>query len=265
MGPTVDLICAELYDLACNIHTSLAHSCEDNMSTFVQVDISEHWCNLCYSGHSVSIPIQYYSKLRKLFELTRQVLTEKEPPAVMSDNFFHASVFSLEIRQKCALFNAGCGLPLPKSFMEALRTLFGVSMECFSSPKTCYYPFYCSTVSANIYSRFGCVGPFLEFYPLSGSFEAHLSPWIPELATVTASHIECLLASVVEPLSFAVVLPTMHNASCFLRSRFLRSQKLLGQNANVVFLQNEQGAEYWPTSEERLISLAETAHGLVLN
>lgn len=96
-------------------------------------------------------------------------------------------------------------MALPVSVFECLQSHFGVSFECFASPFNSYFRQYCSAF-ADTDSYFGSRGPFLDFRPISGSFEAN-PPYCEELMEAMVNHFERLLADSIEPLSFIVFLP----------------------------------------------------------
>lgn len=141
---------------------------------------------------------------------------------------------------------------LPVSVFECLHTTFGVTMECFASPLNCYFKHYCSAFT-DTDSYFGSSGwvclafpvhiiqnliwyllycrPILQFFPVSGSFEAN-APFAEELMEAMVDHFERLLAQSTKPLSFIVFVPewrdptpvaTLHMEN----SRFKRKQVLI--------------------------------------
>ncbi|NXY51088.1 PCIF1 factor, partial [Ceuthmochares aereus] len=101
----------------------------------------------------------------------------------------------------------GTGLQgsLPVHVFEALHKLFGVSFECFASPLNCYFKQYCSAF-LDTDGYFGSRGPCLDFFPVSGSFEAN-PPFCEELMDAMVSHFEKLLENSSEPLSFIIFIP----------------------------------------------------------
>ncbi|KAJ6647702.1 mRNA (2'-O-methyladenosine-N(6)-)-methyltransferase, partial [Pseudolycoriella hygida] len=96
--------------------------------------------------------------------------------------------------QECELTQAA----LPVSVFECLQRHFGVSFECFASPMNCYFRQYCSAFY-DTDSYFGSRGPFLDFRPISGSFQLN-PPYCEELIDATLQHIDRLLTDSLEPL-----------------------------------------------------------------
>ncbi|CAH1270740.1 PCIF1 [Branchiostoma lanceolatum] len=103
--------------------------------------------------------------------------------------------------------NEGTGLQgaLPVPVFEAMHKHFGVTFELFASPLNCYFRQYCSAFP-DTDGYFGSRGPVLDFHPVSGSFEAN-PPFSEELLNAMAEHLERLLATSSEPLSFLVFIP----------------------------------------------------------
>lgn len=100
---------------------------------------------------------------------------------------------------------ANTQMALPVTVFECLQRTFGVTFECFASPLNCYFRQYCSAF-ADTDSYFGSRGPFLDFRPVSGSFQAN-PPYCEELMEAMVNHFEQLLSDSAEPLSFVVFLP----------------------------------------------------------
>ncbi|XP_070492618.1 mRNA (2'-O-methyladenosine-N(6)-)-methyltransferase [Chironomus tepperi] len=94
---------------------------------------------------------------------------------------------------------------IPASVFNCLNVHFGVTFECFASPLNCYFRQYCSAFG-DTDSYFGSRGPFLDFYPTKGSFQAN-PPFCEELIDATLQHIDRLLSDSNYPLSFIVFLP----------------------------------------------------------
>ncbi|XP_055383752.1 mRNA (2'-O-methyladenosine-N(6)-)-methyltransferase isoform X2 [Condylostylus longicornis] len=94
---------------------------------------------------------------------------------------------------------------LPVPVFECLHRHFGVTFECFASPFNCYFRQYCSAFP-DTDAYFGSRGPFLDFKPISGSFEVN-PPHCDELIDAALMHIDSLLKDTIEPLSFIVFLP----------------------------------------------------------
>nr|CAD7585766.1 unnamed protein product [Timema genevievae] len=180
---------------------------------------------------------------------------------------------------------------LPVTVFECLNRMFGVTFECFASPLNCYFKQYCS-VFPDTDSYFGSRGyaacfflPFLDFKPVSGSFEAN-PPFCEELMEAMVNHFERLLADSPEPLSFIVFIPEWRdpapNALLKLEaSHFKRKQVVVpafeheyrhgfqhliskselnvrcAHGTLVVWLQNNSGYQRWGPTEERVEALLE--------
>ncbi|KOX67381.1 Phosphorylated CTD-interacting factor 1 [Melipona quadrifasciata] len=169
-------------------------------------------------------------------------------------------------------------MALPVTVFECLQRSFGVTFECFASPLNCYFRQYCSAF-ADTDSYFGSRGPFLDFRPVSGSFQAN-PPYCEELMEAMVNHFERLLADSTEPLSFVVFLPEWRdpapNALIKLESsHFKRKQVVVpameheyrhgfqhilpkgevniraAHGTLVVWLQNAAGTARWGPTEER--------------
>ncbi|XP_053669875.1 mRNA (2'-O-methyladenosine-N(6)-)-methyltransferase [Anopheles nili] len=93
---------------------------------------------------------------------------------------------------------------LPAVVFECLYYHFNVTFECFASPLNCYFRQYCSAFG-DTDSFFGSRGSFLEFKPVSGSFQVN-PPYCEELIDASLQHIDRLLTDSAEPLSFIVFL-----------------------------------------------------------
>ncbi|XP_033337712.2 phosphorylated CTD-interacting factor 1 isoform X1 [Megalopta genalis] len=175
-------------------------------------------------------------------------------------------------------------MALPVTVFECLQRHFGVTFECFASPLNCYFRQYCSAF-ADVDSYFGSRGPFLDFRPVSGSFQAN-PPYCEELMEAMVNHFERLLADSAEPLSFVVFLPEWRdpapNALIKLEgSHFKRKQVVVpameheyrhgfqhilsksevniraAHGTLVVWLQNAAGTGRWGPTEERVEALLE--------
>nr|CAD7195866.1 unnamed protein product [Timema douglasi] len=173
---------------------------------------------------------------------------------------------------------------LPVTVFECLNRMFGVTFECFASPLNCYFKQYCS-VFPDTDSYFGSRGPFLDFKPVSGSFEAN-PPFCEELMEAMVNHFERLLADSPEPLSFIVFIPEWRDpapnallkleASHFKRKQvvvpafeheyrhgfqhLISKSELNVRSAHgtlVVWLQNNSGYQRWGPTEERVEALLE--------
>ncbi|ALC44779.1 CG11399 [Drosophila busckii] len=168
---------------------------------------------------------------------------------------------------------------LPGPVFECLHRHFGVSFECFASPFNSYFRQYCSAF-ADTDAYFGSRGPFLEFKPVSGSFQVN-PPHCEELLDACLLHIDKLLTDSMEPLSFIVFLPEWKSISKLEESMYKRrSMVVLGmaheyrhgyqhmmpksevlvkcmQGTQVVWLQNSAGYARWGPNENRVEALRE--------
>ncbi|XP_055691338.1 mRNA (2'-O-methyladenosine-N(6)-)-methyltransferase [Lutzomyia longipalpis] len=173
---------------------------------------------------------------------------------------------------------------LPVTVFECLNRHFGVTFECFASPLNCYFRQYCSAFS-DTDTYFGSRGPFLDFKPISGSFQVH-PPYCEELIDATLQHIDKLLTESSEPLSFIVFLPEWKEPplQCFSRideSHYKRRQVMvLGMEHEyrhgyqhvlekskvnvksvhgtmVFWLQNNAGFSRWNPTDSRVEALLE--------
>ncbi|KAI1297205.1 hypothetical protein HDE_04734 [Halotydeus destructor] len=174
---------------------------------------------------------------------------------------------------------------LPTPVFDCLQKNFGVTFECFASPLNCYFRQFCSAFS-DIDSYFGSRGSFLHLHAVSGSFIAH-PPYCEELMECSVEHIEHLLHSSPEPLSFIMILPDLKD--CQARaiakldsSRFKRKQLTIAAFEHefrngfqhiseqselsiksphatlVIFLQNDSGFLRWGPTPDRIDALAES-------
>ncbi|EDV97628.1 mRNA (2'-O-methyladenosine-N(6)-)-methyltransferase [Drosophila grimshawi] len=168
---------------------------------------------------------------------------------------------------------------LPVPAFECLHRHFGVSFECFASPFNSYFRQYCSAF-ADTDAYFGSRGPFLDFKPVSGSFQVN-PPQCEELMDACLIHIDKLLTDSMEPLSFIVFLPEWKSISKLDESMYKRrSMVVLGmaheyrhgyqhmlqksevlikcmQGTQVVWLQNSAGFARWGPNEIRVEALRE--------
>ncbi|XP_038111047.1 mRNA (2'-O-methyladenosine-N(6)-)-methyltransferase [Culex quinquefasciatus] len=173
---------------------------------------------------------------------------------------------------------------LPAVVFECLHQHFGVTFECFASPLNCYFRQYCSAFG-DADSYFGSRGSFLEFRPVSGSFQVN-PPYCEELIDATLQHIDRLLTDSTEPLSFIVFLqewkePALQCLSKIEDSHFKRKQVVVMgmeheyrhglqhcipksdvnfksiHGTMVVWLQNNAGFQRWGPTEARVDALLE--------
>ncbi|XP_034480433.1 mRNA (2'-O-methyladenosine-N(6)-)-methyltransferase [Drosophila innubila] len=168
---------------------------------------------------------------------------------------------------------------LPVPVFECLHRHFGVSFECFASPFNSYFRQYCSAF-ADTDAYFGSRGPFLDFKPVSGSFQVN-PPHCEELIEACLLHVDKLLTDSMEPLSFIVFLPEWKSIAKLEESMYKRrSMVVLGmaheyrhgyqhmmqksevlikcmQGTQVVWLQNSAGYARWGPNENRVEALRE--------
>ncbi|XP_077192254.1 LOW QUALITY PROTEIN: mRNA (2'-O-methyladenosine-N(6)-)-methyltransferase [Paroedura picta] len=232
-----------------------------------------------YKGEMVKVSRNYFSKLWLLYRYS----CIDDP----GSERFLLRVWCL-LRRYQMMFGVGLyegtGLQgaLPVHVFEALHKLFGVSFECFASPLNCYFKQYCSAF-LDIDGYFGSRGPCLDFFPISGSFQAN-PPFCEELMDAMVSHFENLLEVSSEPLSFIVFIPEWRDppTPALMRmeqSRFKRHQLILPafdheyrsgsqhvckkeemyykavHNTAIFFLQNNAGFAKWEPTAERLQEL----------
>ncbi|KAM9218997.1 mRNA (2'-O-methyladenosine-N(6)-)-methyltransferase isoform 2-T5 [Leptosomus discolor] len=155
-----------------------------------------------YKGEMVKVSRNYFSKLWLLYRYSciDDSGFEKFLPRVWCLLRRYQMMFGVGLYEGTGLQGA-----LPVHVFEALHKLFGVSFECFASPLNCYFKQYCSAF-LDTDGYFGSRGPCLDFFPISGSFEAN-PPFCEELMDAMVSHFEKLLENSSEPLSFIVFIP----------------------------------------------------------
>uniref|UniRef100_A0A182N2S6 WW domain-containing protein n=1 Tax=Anopheles dirus TaxID=7168 RepID=A0A182N2S6_9DIPT len=173
---------------------------------------------------------------------------------------------------------------LPAVVFECLHQHFGVTFECFASPLNCYFRQYCSAFG-DTDSFFGSRGSFLDFKPVSGSFQVN-PPYCEELIDASLQHIDRLLTDSVEPLSFIVFLqewkdPALKCLSKIEDSSYKRKQVVVMAMEHeyrhglqhcipksevnyksivgtmVVWMQNAAGYARWAPTETRVDALLE--------
>uniref|UniRef100_A0A3P9A433 mRNA (2'-O-methyladenosine-N(6)-)-methyltransferase n=1 Tax=Esox lucius TaxID=8010 RepID=A0A3P9A433_ESOLU len=157
---------------------------------------------LRYKGEMVKVNRGYFAKLELLYRYS----------CIDDPRFekFLSRVWCL-IKRYQVMFgagvNEGTGLQgaLPVPVFEALNKQFGVTFECFASPLNSYFKQFCSAFP-DTDGFFGSRGPFLNFSPASGSFEAN-PPFCEELMDAMVTHFEELLEKSSEPLSFIIFVP----------------------------------------------------------
>nr|CAD7426340.1 unnamed protein product [Timema monikensis] len=236
---------------------------------------------LRFNGDTMSINTTHLQKLEQLYRYSS--FDDKK------FEYFLPRVWCMLKRYNAFLggsLNEGQGTQgaLPVTVFECLNRMFGVTFECFASPLNCYFKQYCS-VFPDTDSYFGSRGPFLDFKPVSGSFEAN-PPFCEELMEAMVNHFERLLADSPEPLSFIVFIPEWRDpapnallkleASHFKRKQvvvpafeheyrhgfqhLISKSELNVRSAHgtlVVWLQNNSGYQRWGPTEERVEALLE--------
>nr|XP_033770394.1 mRNA (2'-O-methyladenosine-N(6)-)-methyltransferase [Geotrypetes seraphini]XP_033770395.1 mRNA (2'-O-methyladenosine-N(6)-)-methyltransferase [Geotrypetes seraphini] len=249
----------------------------------VDIQLEKHIENstacLRYNGEMVKVSRNYFSKLWYLYRYSciDDSGFEKFLPRVWCLLRRYQVMFGVGLYEGTGLQGA-----LPVHVFETLHKLFGVSFECFASPLNCYFKQYCSAFS-DTDGYFGSRGPCLDFYPVSGSFEAN-PPFCEELMDAMVTHFETLLESSKEPLSFIVFIPEWRDPPTpaltrMEQSKFKRQQLVLPafdheyrsgsqhvckkeemyykavHNTAILFLQNDPGFTKWQPTPERLQEL----------
>ncbi|XP_015683952.1 mRNA (2'-O-methyladenosine-N(6)-)-methyltransferase [Protobothrops mucrosquamatus] len=232
-----------------------------------------------YKGEVVKVSRSYFSKLWLLYRYSciDDASFEHFLPRVWCVLRRYQMMFGIGLHEGTGLQGA-----LPVHVFEALHKHFGVSFECFASPLNCYFKQYCSAF-LDTDGYFGSRGPCLDFFPISGSFQAN-PPFCEELMDVMVTHFEKLLEGSSEPLSFIVFIPEWRDPpptslTRMEQSRFKRQQLVLPafdhkyrsgsqhlckkeemyykavHNTAVLFLQNNAGFSKWEPTQERLHEL----------
>ncbi|KAL7647702.1 UNVERIFIED_CONTAM: hypothetical protein RMT77_001311 [Armadillidium vulgare] len=234
---------------------------------------------LRYNGETLRVNTNYFQKLEQLYRYN--CFDDRK------FDLFFPRVWCLLKRYQTLLGsnpNEGHGTQgaIPVAVFECLNKHFGVTFECFASPLNCYFRQYCSAFP-DTDSYFGSRGPFLDFKPVCGSFEAN-PPFCEELMEATVRHMEKLLSESHEPLSFIVFVPEWREPapSALLHleaSRFNRKQIVLlpfeheyrhgfqhmlskaeivlksAHGTVAVWLQNDAGYSRWGPTTERIDAL----------
>ncbi|GFR12269.1 mRNA [Trichonephila clavata] len=310
---SVEAICAKIYNLSCDYAKKIR---DKHWALFRQHGIEEITSPLQVSIHKkvYCYPVQFAISSPHLPPV--QLLTEKEHTVLRykSDAVRIATIFFQKLehlyRLNCSddrkfenflarvwcmlkryqafagINNEGHGIQgsLPVAVFDCLHKHFGVSFECFASPLNCYFRQYASAFP-DTDSFFGSRGPFLNFYPVSGSFEAN-PPYCEELLEASVNHFEKVLSASPEPLSFIVFISECRDpVPSFLTkieaSRFKRKQLLIPaydheyrhgfqhvipkseicqrsiHGTQVFFLQNDSGYARWGPTPERIDALLE--------
>lgn len=245
----------------------------------VEHQIEGETATLRYKGEALKLNTTYFHKLEQLYRFGCH-----DDPRF---DLFLSRAWCL-VRRYQTMFGtkAGEGLglqgALPVPVFECLHRVFGVTLECFASPLNCFFKQYCSAF-ADTDGYFGSRGPFLDYHPVSGSFEVN-PPFCEELMEATVDHIESLLGESPEPLSFIVFVPEWRDppTEALVRletSRFKKSQVILPAQEHeyrngfqhlcakaemnmksvhgtlVCFLQNDAGFAKWGPTPERIKEL----------
>uniref|UniRef100_A0A4W3JY57 mRNA (2'-O-methyladenosine-N(6)-)-methyltransferase n=1 Tax=Callorhinchus milii TaxID=7868 RepID=A0A4W3JY57_CALMI len=310
---SVEGICGKIYHISCDYakrvqEKHLAMLKEYNISEEVEKQEVVDRLVYCYPVRlafpSTPLPrvdlhfetdtacIRYKGEVRKLSRSYLNKLEQLYRYSCVDDARFEkflARIWCL-LRRYQSLFGVGVhegtGLQgaLPVPVFEALNKLFGVSFECFASPLNCYFRQYCSAFP-DTDGYFGSRGSFLSFSPISGSFEAN-PPFGEELMDSMVTHIENLLGTSSEPLSFIVFIPEWRNppTPALVRmeeSRYKRHQVVVPAYEHeyrsgaqhicktediyykavhgtvLIFLQNDAGFGKWEPVQERVQELME--------
>ncbi|XP_026577554.1 phosphorylated CTD-interacting factor 1 [Pseudonaja textilis] len=232
-----------------------------------------------YKGEVLKVSRSYFSKLWLLYRYSciNDSGFEHFLPRVWCLLHRYQMMFGVGLYEGTGLQRA-----LPVRVFEVLHKLFGVTFECFASPLNCYFKQYCSAFP-DTDGYFGSRGPWLDFFPLSGSFQAN-PPSCEELMDAMVTHFEKLLEASGEPLSFIVFIPEWRDPpptalTRMEQSPFKRHQLVLPafdhdyrsgsqhlckkeemyykavHNTVVLFLQNSAGFSKWEPSPERLQEL----------
>ncbi|GFX93696.1 mRNA [Trichonephila clavipes] len=102
--------------------------------------------------------------------------------------------------------------------------------------------------------------PFLNFYPVSGSFEAN-PPYCEELLEASVNHFEKVLSASPEPLSFIVFISECRDPVPSFLTKIEASRSEICQRSihgtQVFFLQNDSGYARWGPTPERIDALLE--------
>uniref|UniRef100_A0A4W3JB03 mRNA (2'-O-methyladenosine-N(6)-)-methyltransferase n=1 Tax=Callorhinchus milii TaxID=7868 RepID=A0A4W3JB03_CALMI len=309
---SVEGICGKIYHISCDYakrvqEKHLAMLKEYNISEVEKQEVVDRLV-YCYPVRlafpSTPLPrvdlhfetdtacIRYKGEVRKLSRSYLNKLEQLYRYSCVDDARFEkflARIWCL-LRRYQSLFGVGVhegtGLQgaLPVPVFEALNKLFGVSFECFASPLNCYFRQYCSAFP-DTDGYFGSRGSFLSFSPISGSFEAN-PPFGEELMDSMVTHIENLLGTSSEPLSFIVFIPEWRNppTPALVRmeeSRYKRHQVVVPAYEHeyrsgaqhicktediyykavhgtvLIFLQNDAGFGKWEPVQERVQELME--------
>ncbi|KAK2722971.1 mRNA (2'-O-methyladenosine-N(6)-)-methyltransferase-like [Artemia franciscana] len=234
---------------------------------------------LRYKGDAVRVNSMFMQKLEQLYRFNS--------PEDRKFDYFLPRVWCLLKR-----YNTFFGLnpnegqstqgALPVTVFECLNKHFGVTFECFASPMNSYFKQYCSAFP-DTDGYFGSRGSFLDFKPISGSFEAN-PPFCEELMNAAVTHMEHLLANSPEPLSFVIFVPEWRDPPPPILKRleespWRRRQVVVPQYEHeyrhgfqhilpktevniraahgtvIVWLQNQPGYQKWGPSEERVDAL----------
>ncbi|XP_071957901.1 mRNA (2'-O-methyladenosine-N(6)-)-methyltransferase-like [Antedon mediterranea] len=234
---------------------------------------------LRYKGEMMEINTSYIQKLDHLYRLNchddKQLLNFPQRTWCLLRRY--QTFFGLN-RMEGEFFQRS--LPIP--VLQVLQEQFGVTFECFASPLNCYFKQYCS-LFLDTDGYFGSRGPFQDFRPISGSFQAFPPPCDVAIEAMV-KHVEVLLEKTGEPLSFIIFLPDQRkNANSVVdkmeNSEFKRKHVVVPgydhefrhgmqhiiddrelyirstQATMVFFLQNDAAFEKWPPTDEKLNNL----------
>lgn len=227
-----------------------------------------------YNGHSCIINTDRLLKLLALYKKH----TDKH--ATLLDDVFARRLYCVIMRyETISSYNDGYQMAFPNRGFELLRSMVGVTAECFASPLNVTLDQYCS-VAYDTDRFFGSCGSFWKFDGESGSYEAN-PPFTEEIMERMAKHILHILTTHEEPFSFAVIIPAWMDDNCNAfqimthtdmarpsRGDFIKLDKFkhnycpgmqhrqpfqeqTSKSATLIFfLQNEAGSRKWPVTYE---------------
>uniref|UniRef100_A0A674B8H3 mRNA (2'-O-methyladenosine-N(6)-)-methyltransferase n=1 Tax=Salmo trutta TaxID=8032 RepID=A0A674B8H3_SALTR len=295
---SVEGICTKIYHISAEYvrrihqaHQTLLKDCNVSGETYPEAADVQDRLVYCYPIR-LALPSPAQPRVELHFENDIACLRYKGEMVKVNRSHFTKLVRNVVAAIMCILLkvmfgsgvNEGTGLQgaLPVPVFEALNKQFGVTFECFASPLNSYFKQFCSAFP-DTDGFFGSRGPFLNFIPASGSFEAN-PPFSEELMDAMVTHFEKLLEESIEPLSFIIFVPewrdpltpALHRmeTSAFRRYQMSvpafeheyrsGSQHICKQGEMyykavhgtvVIFLQNAAGFAKWEPTPERIQEL----------
>jgi phosphorylated CTD-interacting factor 1 len=156
---------------------------------------------LKFRTDTVRITTQYLQKLEQLYRYN--CVDDRKFDFFLARSYSLLRRYNAYCEDFAAPLSTQSSLPVP--VFESIQRNFGVTFECFSSPLNCYFRQFCSAFP-DTDGYFGSRGTFLDYHPVSGSFQMN-PPFSDQLIDATITHMEELLASSREPLSFILFLP----------------------------------------------------------